>query len=126
MSSDEEGIDLLPDNHHGFLTGEVFIIVSHFADCSVSQGVILRHPSDNNCALVDYLACLHFPATVLNADRMAMGKIFSGEITGKIFTSNGVNVRGVSATEDGELNGHDCYLWWELLLAEGVIPSTSL
>jgi hypothetical protein len=37
---------------------------------------------------------------------MASGKKFSGEITGEIFTRNGINVGSISATEDRELNGH--------------------
>jgi hypothetical protein len=126
MLSDEEGIDLLLDNHHGFLTGEVLVLLGHFADFVISESVVFCHPGDNNCTLVNYFARLHSPATILNADRMASGKKLSGEITGEIFTSNGINVGSVSATEDGELNGHFFYLWWELLLAEEVIPSTSL
>jgi hypothetical protein len=55
---------------------------------------------------------------------MAMGKIFSGEITGEIFTSNGIDMGSISAAEDGKLNGHFFYLWWELLLVKEVISST--
>jgi hypothetical protein len=125
MLSDEEGIDLLLDDHHGFLAGEVFILLGHFGDFDGSQSVVFCHPGNDDSALIDYFARLHFPASVLNSDRMASGEKLSGKITGEVLTSNGVNMWSVSTTEDGELNGHDCYLWWELLFVE-IILSTSL
>jgi hypothetical protein len=106
MLSDEERIDLLFDNHHGFLAGEIFVLLGHFADFVVSERVVFCHPGDNNCTLINDFTRLHSPASIFNADGMASWKKFSGEITGEIFTRNGINVGSISAAEDGELNGH--------------------